>query len=59
MLISLNWLKKYVKIPVSDEELIRLIGARLVEVEGVIDESHKYDGIKVVREYSSYSLYGE
>ncbi len=49
MLISLNWLKKYVKIPVSDEELIRLIGARLVEVEGVIDESHKYDGIKVVR----------
>ena len=49
MLISLNWLKKYVKIPVSDEELIRLIGARLVEVEGVIDESHKYDGIKIVR----------
>ncbi len=50
MKISLNWLKKYVKIPetVSNEELIRLIGARLVEVEGVIDETHKYDKISVV-----------
>ena len=51
MKISLNWLKQYVEIPteISDEELIRLIGARLVEVEGVIDESHKYDNIVVVR----------
>ena len=39
MKISLNWLKKYVDVPVSDEELVRLIGARLVEVEGVIDET--------------------
>lgn len=51
MKIPLNWLKKYVKIPetVSNDELIRLIGARLVEVEGVIDETHKYDKIYVVR----------
>lgn len=49
MLISLNWLKKYVKIPVSDDELVRLIGARLVEVEGVIDESAKYNNIYIVR----------
>lgn len=51
MKISLNWLKKYVTIPseVSDEELIRLIGARLVEVEGVIDETYKYDNIYIVR----------
>lgn len=49
MKISLNWLKKYVEIPVSDEELIRLIGARLVEVEGVIDETHKYDNIYIVK----------
>lgn len=49
MKISLNWLKKYVEIPVSDEELIRLIGARLVEVEGVIDESAKYNNIYIVR----------
>ena len=49
MRISLNWLKKYVEVPVSDEELVRLIGARLVEVEDVIDETHKYDKIYVVR----------
>ncbi len=51
MKISLNWLKKYVTIPgdVSNDDLIRLIGARLVEVEGVIDETHKYDNIYVVR----------
>ncbi|MBR3175930.1 phenylalanine--tRNA ligase subunit beta [Candidatus Saccharibacteria bacterium] len=51
MKISLNWLKKYVNIPkeITNEELIRLIGARLVEVEGVIDESHKYDNIYIVR----------
>lgn len=51
MKISLNWLKKLVSIPttVSNEELIRLIGARLVEVEGVIDETHKYDNIYIVK----------
>ncbi len=49
MLISLNWIKKYVKIDISDKELIKLIGARLVEVEEAIDETHKYDGIYVVQ----------
>ena len=49
MKISLNWLKKYVDVKISDEELVRLIGARLVEVEGVIDETHKYDHIYIVR----------
>ena len=49
MKISLNWLKKYVDINVSDDELVRLIGARLVEVEGMIDETHKYDHIYIVR----------
>ncbi len=49
MLISLNWLKKYVDIKISDDDLIRLIGARLVEVEGVIDETKKYDNIFVVK----------
>ena len=49
MKISLNWLRKYVDIDVSDEDLIRTIGARLVEVEGVIDETHKYDNIYIVR----------
>jgi len=49
MLISLNWLKKYVDIKIPDDELVRLIGARLVEVEGVTDESTKYNNIFVVR----------
>ena len=49
MLISLNWLKKYVDIKISDDDLVRLIGARLVEVEGVIDETKKYDNIFVVK----------
>ena len=49
MKISLNWLKKYVDITVPDDELVRLIGARLVEVEDVIDETHKYDNIYIVR----------
>lgn len=49
MRISLNWIKKYVEVPIKDDELIRLIGARLVEVEEVIDETHKYDNIYVVR----------
>lgn len=49
MKISLNWLKEYVDIKIPNEELIKLIGARLVEVEGVINESHKYDKIYVVR----------
>ena len=49
MLISLNWVKKYVDANISDEDLVRLIGARLVEVEGVIDETKKYDNIYVVK----------
>ena len=56
MRISLNWLKKYVSVPVSDEELTRLIGARLVEVEGVIDETAKYKNIYVVRVVSAEKI---
>ena len=56
MLISLNWLKKFVDIKVTDAELVRLIGARLVEVEGVIDETHKYDNIYVVRVESAEKI---
>ena len=56
MRISLNWLKKFVDIKISDDELVRLIGARLVEVEGVIDETHKYDNIYVVRVASAEKI---
>ena len=45
MLISLNKIKQYVgSVSVSDEELVQLIGSRLVEVEGVMDMAEKYRG---------------
>jgi phenylalanyl-tRNA synthetase beta chain len=50
MLISLNWLKKYVDLKgVDKEELIKLIGSRLVEVEEVINIKGKYDKIPIVK----------
>ena len=51
MLVSLNEIKKLVEIPaeVSTEELVKLIGSRLVEVEGTIDLAKKYKGIKIVK----------
>ncbi len=45
MLISLNELKKLVKITVADDELFRLIGSRLVEIERVEDLAPKYKKI--------------
>ncbi len=56
MKISLNWIKKYVDVKVSDEELIRLIGARLVEVEDVLDESKKYDNIYISQVVSAEKI---
>ncbi len=49
MLISLNWIKKYVDIDIENDELVKLIGARLVEVEEAIDQTHKYDKIYAVQ----------
>lgn len=49
MKISLSALKKYVDIPVPTDELISLIGSRLVEVESVEDLSFKYQGIYIVK----------
>ena len=51
MLISLNEIKKYVEIPtsISNQELIELIGSRLVEIEEVIDLAPKYKGSYVVK----------
>ena len=48
MLISLNWIKKYVDIDIENDELVKLIGSRLVEVEEAIDQTHKYDKIYAV-----------
>ncbi|MBQ1528520.1 hypothetical protein IIZ77_02655, partial [Candidatus Saccharibacteria bacterium] len=49
MLISLNELKKLVKIDLADEELFKLIGSRLVEIEHVEDLAPKYKKIYVVK----------
>lgn len=49
MIISLNWLKKYTDINLSVDELCTLIGARLVEIEEVIDLGAKYSNNLVVK----------
>ncbi len=49
MLISLNELKKLVKINIADDELFRLIGSRLVEIESVEDLAPKYKKIYAVK----------
>ena len=58
MLVSLNEIKKLVQIPseVSTDELVKLIGSRLVEVEGTIDLSKKYKGIKIVKVVSCEAI---
>ncbi|GHU07278.1 hypothetical protein FACS189431_1560 [Alphaproteobacteria bacterium] len=56
MIISLNWLKKYVDIDVPTEELVELIGARLVEVEEIVDIRKKYEGIKIVEVKSAEKI---
>lgn len=49
MIISVNWLKKYTDIDVSIDELTELIGARLVEIEGVESLADKYNDVRIVR----------
>lgn len=49
MIISVNWLKKFTNIDLPIPELATLIGARLVEIENVIDFGAKYKGVVVAR----------
>lgn len=49
MIISVNWLKKFTDIDVSIEKLTELIGARLVEIEGVQELGAKYKDVIVVK----------
>ena len=56
MIISLNWLKKYVQIDMPIDELTTLIGARLVEIEEVVDLGKKYQGALVVNAASVKKL---
>ncbi|MDO4978879.1 MAG: phenylalanine--tRNA ligase subunit beta [Candidatus Saccharibacteria bacterium] len=60
MLVSLNEIKKLVQIPadITTDELVKLIGSRLVEVEGTIDWSERYENIFVVKVISAEDIEG-
>ena len=51
MLISLNTIKRYVNIPesISNSDLMKLIGSRLVEVEGTESLAEKYQNIYIAK----------
>jgi len=49
MIISINWLKKYTSINHTIEELATLIGARLVEIEGLEVLGKKYEDVIVAK----------
>ncbi len=49
MIISTNWLKKFTDIDVSIDELTKLIGSRLVEIEEVVDLGKKYEGVIIAK----------
>ena len=49
MIISLNWLKQFVVIDRPVDELVELIGARLVEIEDVIKVSSRYEGVVIAK----------
>ena len=58
MIISLNWLKKFTKIDMPVEDLATLIGARLVELEKVIDFGKKYQDALIVKVVDAKKLEG-
>ncbi len=49
MIISLNWLKKFTDIEVPVDELVKLIGARLVEIENIVNLGEKYKDALIVK----------
>lgn len=58
MIISVNWLKQLTDITLPIDELAILIGARLVEIEEVIDLGAKYKDVVVARVVSAQPLEG-
>ena len=49
MIISVNWLKKFTEVDLPIDQLTTLIGARLVEIEDVVNLSDKYKDVLIVR----------
>jgi phenylalanyl-tRNA synthetase beta chain len=58
MIVSLNWLKKFTEINMPVSELATLIGARLVEIEKIIDLGVKYKDVLIVRAVEVNNLEG-
>jgi len=58
MIISVNWLKQLTDITLPIDELATLIGARLVEIEEVVDLGVKYKDVIVARVVSVRPLEG-
>lgn len=58
MLISLNEIKKLVNVNIPDDELFKLIGSRLVEIEHVEDLAPKYKKIYIVKVKSAEPIEG-
>ncbi len=56
MIVSVNWLKKFVDIDLPIDQLVSLIGERLVEVEGIEDLSEKYKDVVVAKVVSSEKM---
>jgi len=56
MIISVNWLKQYTDIDLSIDDLVEVIGARIVEIEEVTDIGAKYKGIVVAKVVSAEKL---
>ncbi|MEM6998022.1 MAG: phenylalanine--tRNA ligase subunit beta [Patescibacteria group bacterium] len=49
MRVSLNWIRQYAEIDVSDEEIIRLVGLRLGEVDRVTNYSEIYKDVIIAK----------
>jgi phenylalanyl-tRNA synthetase beta chain len=58
VIISTNWLKQFTDINMSIDELATLIGARLVEIEEVIDLGVKYKDVIIVKVVECAKLEG-
>jgi phenylalanyl-tRNA synthetase beta chain len=58
MIISVNSLRQFTDINISIEELTALIGARLVEIEDVINLGDKYKNVLIVKVIEAEKLEG-
>lgn len=58
MIISYNWLKKFVPLKISAQALAKEIGSKLVEVESVESLAPKYAGVKIARVKSAEKIDG-